>query len=113
MESPELIRRQASLSFSDPWISAVNHTATIRPDSLRALYDRFDLPTGWATLPYEPPTAADYELIDVIDLDNDQDWWTETDVQKHYDSMEGPSQGRVDKLIRQKATAVGAAFRRT
>lgn len=113
LETHALIRKPKGFVLDDSWAQAVHHTAAIRPDSLRDLYDRFDLPTGWATLSYDPPTPTDYALVRVIDLDDKQDWWTEADVQKHYDSMEGPSRGRVDNLVRQKATTVGTAFRRT
>ncbi len=99
--------------FEDPWQAAIERSAAIRPPSLRQLYETFELPTGWAAIPFDPPNPNAPTLADVIDTDDDQDWWDEKATRKHYDSMEAPSKARVDAVIRKGATAVGAAFRRT
>lgn len=113
LTSPLIMRRRNGLSFDDPWNSAVNRSEAVRPNGLRALFERFDLPTGWATVEFDPPTPTDYELLDVIDLDGNQDWWEGHDTKRHYSMMEPPSKGRVDEFLNRKDTAVGTAFRRT
>lgn len=113
LDSPLLIRRTEGFNFGDAWHDAVERTAALRPNGLRPLLDRVELPTGWATLAFDPPQLAEYRLIDAIDLDDEQDWWTYEDTLKHYAMMEPPSRQRVDELTERKATAVGTAFRRT
>lgn len=113
LESPLVLRRQDGFFFDDPWLEAINRTRAVRPDGLRSLYDRFPLPTGWATVDFDPPQAVNHDLLKVLDLDDKQEWWPKAETQRHYDMMEPPSRGRVDALIGKKATAVGTAFRRT
>jgi len=113
LASPLIMRQSESPMLDDPWAIAVEHTAAVRPNGLRPLYDKLSLPTGWATVPFDAPQQTVYELRDAIDLNDEQDWWTKAETQRHYEMMEAPSKGRVDELVRRKATAVGAAFRRT
>jgi len=113
LQAPQILRRSTGLAFDNPWGAAVQQSAALRPKVLRALYDRIELPTGWATLPLNPPTQQTYSLANAIDLDEDQAWWTQPEVQKHYDSMQEPSRERVDEYVKQGATVAGTAFRRT
>lgn len=111
--SPLLIRRPRRMSFGNPWITATQRSVALRPRGLQYLFDRISLPTGWATIDFDPPERADYELADLLDIDEDQNWWTLDVTLKHYAMMESPSRHRVDTLMHEKATAVGTAFRRT
>jgi len=113
INSPRLIQRDNHLSFESPWNQAVIQSESVRPPTLRKLYDRIELPTGWALVPFKDPRSTSSELIDVIDLDADQDWWEAQATMRHYEMMEPPSRGRVDAYIADQATAVGTAYRRT
>lgn len=114
LDSPLLIRQESKrFRLDDPWHEVIERTASVRPNGLRPMYDRINLPTGWATLDFPVPSQADYDLSDVLDLDAKQEWWSPADTDKHYDMMEPPSRSRVDELMNKNATAVGTAFRRT
>ena len=95
------------------WDEAVRRGARLRPASLAALCGQFPLATGWATVPLDPPPQGDAALADLIDTGDEQDWWDEADVRRHHDMMEGPSRGRVDRLLAEPGLALGTAFRRT
>jgi DNA (cytosine-5)-methyltransferase 1 len=102
-----------AFSLDDQWMAAVEASRTLRPPVLRRVLDNVELSTGWATVPFLPPTQQVYDLASVLDVDDGQDWWEEADVAKHYELMESPSRARVDELLRIGATEVGTAFRRT
>ncbi len=114
LESSRLIRRPCGFHLDASWNRVVERSAVLRPPLLRALMDRLDLPTGWATGDLPPPQQVQHCLADVIDFDPHQEWWTDEQVRRHYAMMEPPSRRRVDELLHQgAAAAVGAAFRRT
>ena len=112
-ESDLIIRRSNRFNLEDPWLSAVDHTAVLRPNGVRPAIDKICLPSGWAALNISPPTQCDYCLDQVLDNDSSQDWWDEGATLKHYAMMETPSRNRVEEYIRSGGTAVGTAFRRT
>lgn len=113
LTTPIVIRRNDRFTLEDPWAEAIERTASLRPNGMRSIFDRFTLPTGWATVRFDPPKQAQYELSHVIDLGDDQEWWSVEETVRHYEMMEAPSKGRVDELLYKKTSAVGAAFRRT
>lgn len=113
LRSPRLVRRDQGQLFNDPWAAAIARTESVRPASLRLLYDRVEIPTGWATIPFAAPESVPAPLVDVLDLTDGQDWWDEEATQRHYEMMEAPSRGRVDSLIAERATTAGTAYRRT
>ncbi|MBN1344050.1 MAG: DNA (cytosine-5-)-methyltransferase [Phycisphaerae bacterium] len=113
LDSPLVIRRREGLALDDPWAMAVDRTAVVRPNGLLSLSDRTYLPTGWATVAFPPPQRMEYRLLEVIDLDDSQEWWSDEETSRHYEMMETPSKRRVDELIGSGDRAIGAAFRRT
>jgi DNA (cytosine-5)-methyltransferase 1 len=113
LAAPRVIRRGPQLDFCDPWLAAVERTAVLRPNGLRPTLDALELDTGLATVDFNIPTQSPYDLTQVIDLGDEQDWWSPEETLKHYLMMEPPSRNRVDRLIATQATSIGAAFRRT
>ncbi len=113
LQSPLLIRRTNGAALFDAWQSAADQSAALRPAALQKLSARIKLPTGWATTAFSAPAARRVTLDGVLDTDDAQAWWTAEDTLKHYVMMEEPSRERVDKLVAQRATTVGTAFRRT
>lgn len=113
LDCPLLLRQQRDSAFGDPWMIAVSRSAALRPKSLRQLVGAFPLATGWATVDFSAPHCRPGRLAEMVDLDAGQQWWPAEDVARHYEMMEPPSKARVDELIASRATAVGAAFRRT
>jgi len=113
LRSTCVIRQETGFGLTDPWVSAVESSALVRPNGVLAALKSIELPTGWATVQFNMPAQMDYRLLDMIDLGEDQDWWSPETTLKHYAMMEAPSRRRVDELVENKATAAGAAFRRT
>ncbi len=70
------------------------------------------LPTDWIAfdLPELPPEQR--QLASVIDLDEAQEWWSEAEVQKHFDRMSDLHRRRVEQLLQSKPRWIGAMFRR-
>ena len=108
-----IVRKVSAFTFFDPWRRAVEESMVLRPPALLRLIDKIELPTGWATRSFRPPVEAACGLDEVIDLDSAQEWWTAEETVKHYFMMEPPSRARVDRLVANKDTAAGTAFRRT
>jgi len=73
MRTSLLARREDEFMDQGPWLDAIERTASIRPAPLRGLYDRIELPTGWAAPICDPPSLHKYRLIDFVDLDSEQD----------------------------------------
>ena len=85
---------------------------SLRPASIVQFMRSLPLATGWAPLDLEAPPPRDVELGDVIDLDDGQIWWDDTQVQRHYLMMSALHRERVDELVRTKSAFVGTIFRR-
>ena len=106
----------AKRSFHDLFDSDLSHEdqqTILRPQSLLDLLRRQPLETGLLIhdLPSPPPFSSGLEKV--IDLDDQQDWWADDAVQKHFAMMEPPSHDRVARALASKTLAIGAAFRRT
>jgi DNA (cytosine-5)-methyltransferase 1 len=113
LTSAQLIRSCGGFSLTDEWRAAIERTRALRPDGLRSVFESLSLPTGWATVDFTPPRQARYQLMELLELDEQQEWWDERETTRHYEMMEAPSKARVDELIRERATLAGTGFRRT
>lgn len=111
--SSRVLRSSGGFALGSDWRAAIEYSGALRPQGLRSVLESLSLPTGWATVHFEPPRRRQYALMELLDLDDKQAWWDEHETRRHYDMMEAPSKARVDELIRRKATAAGTAFRRT
>ncbi len=84
----------------------------LRPDNLRELMERVELPTGWAAVNIAPPTSSAPDVSEVIDLDDDQEWWDEEAVTKHHDMMSDRHRSIVDEMLSSKKRFTGTIYRR-
>lgn len=108
----EAIPSEAAVSSHSLWrerIKARRHTCPVR---LAEALQKLKLPTGWLAfdLPELPPVQRN--LAALIDLDNQQDWWSEAEVVKHFERMSDLHRLRVEKLMASNQLWVGAMFRR-
>lgn len=112
LNTPLLVRRD-TCALDAEWHSAIDQGGVLRPPALLAAMERLDLCTGWAVCQVPTPKESAPQLAEVIDTDDDQDWWDQETTNRHYEMMESPSRQRVDTLLQHGAKAVGTAFRRT
>jgi len=84
----------------------------VRPSTLVKVLTTLRLPTGWLNLDLPDPPERGLRLEDVIDLDDAQEWWNTTEVERHYRMMSGEHRRQVDALRRGLFPRVGTAFRR-
>ncbi len=108
-----LIKRHDASGISADWRAAMEASPMLRPPPILKAMDAIELPTGWATQPFNQPAARKYRLADFINADPDADWWTPQTTQQHLDLMEPPTRRRVNQALASNAAWVGAAFRRT
>lgn len=113
VEAGRLLIRRSDTFMADAWMAAVERSGDLRPRKLRSLFDSTDLATGWATVGFDQPVTARYDLSQYLDTDSEQEWWKPEATQRHYEMMQTPSRSRVEEAVRRKQFAVGAAFRRT
>jgi DNA (cytosine-5)-methyltransferase 1 len=76
------------------------------------LKQSIELATGWVTLPAPDPPELQLHLDDVLDVDERQAWWDETDVQRHYRMMSELHRKQVDAILASGRQWVGTIFRR-
>ena len=107
-----LLRQRKHARLDDPWRQAIHDTAMLRPEALRRAMDMVVLRTGWAATAIRPPKQRNYRLADLIDSDENQDWWDNEAVEKHSEMMNDLHSQRVENYVRQGGTAVGTGFRR-
>ncbi|MEX2174481.1 MAG: DNA cytosine methyltransferase [Pirellulaceae bacterium] len=84
----------------------------LRPMKLVSLMRKVTLPTGWLALNVPTPDENRRPLDDLIDLDDEQEWWDEAAVTKHHDMMSERHRRFVDQLLVDGGLHVGTIFRR-
>ena len=95
------------------WESAVRLQPEVRPDRLIRLMASTELQTGWFCSGIScPREARAIRLQDLIDLGDDQEWWDEFQVKKHYDMMHDSHREQVDQFLRDREFFVGTIYRR-
>jgi DNA (cytosine-5)-methyltransferase 1 len=106
------LRQQKSEWMADPWRTRLAHGGRLRPSKLVALMESVDLVTGWVLLDLPSPPSRVANLADVIALDENQTWWDEAAVAKHYRMMSDLHRRQVDRLLASGTQQVGTVFRR-
>ncbi len=96
----------------DPWLDAIEAGGDIRPAKLVQLMKTTELATGWLATPIETPSIRRRPLSELIDLDDNQDWWDEQQVDKHYNMMSDLHRTLVDSLLKDCGVHVGTVYRR-
>ncbi len=84
----------------------------LRPPNLVSILSTLRLPTGWLNLDLPDPPQRRVRLEEVIDLDDAQEWWKESEVDRHYRMMSHGHRREVDAYRRGLFSRVGTAFRR-
>lgn len=105
------ITRTAGGWFADAWRQRVASRPDVRPPSLVRLMERVELPTGWIAFDLPPLPNRTIRLADVIDCDDGQEWWGESEVERHRLMMSDGHQAVVSKLLG-AGYHVGTIYRR-
>ncbi len=113
ISSPLMVKESRLPLYSTQWLQAVEESGNLHPKPLVKIMEATELPTGWFTLPLMPPKAQPTKLVDLIDLDDGQDWWDAERVRIHYERMHDYCRVKFDEMIKSKATFVSTAYRRT
>ena len=92
-----------------PWRCA---DKSIRPQKLVDLMRSIELPTGWAAFDVPSPKGHRPDVAELIDLDDEQEWWDQAAVVKHHDMMNDRHRKLVDDMLAAGKTFVGTIFRR-
>ena len=106
-ELSERVRRKPSL-FS----SYTPEVDELRPKNVIRRIADTPLSTGWIQLHFPPLPKRARELREVIDLDDDQEWWGEDEVSRHYEMMSDLHRQKVDQKLIDGKTWTGTIFRR-
>lgn len=88
--TPPLVLKSADVEFGacdDPWQQAIARADRLRPARLRAAMESIEPATGWTTIDCGNPLRSPQSISDVIDFDDDQPWWGQTEVDRHYAMM--------------------------
>ena len=86
--------------------------SVLRPRRIQAFKAKLTLATGWMTLPLPPPPRRVQRLSDVIDTDDGQPWWGDSDVRRHSEMMSDLHRRRVEEIVQSGERWVGTIFRR-
>jgi DNA (cytosine-5)-methyltransferase 1 len=84
----------------------------LRNERIVAFMRSLHLPTGWVQLPLPEPPARTLSLSNVIDRDDEQEWWPAEEVLRHREMMPERHRRKVAELLSAGACWVGTAFRR-
>ncbi len=113
VESTVTVKRSSSDSIFDLWNNVIDRRPrSMRPDQLMQLMQTIELPTGWMAIDLEEPMERSKNLVDVIDLDANQEWWDAKAVKKHYAMMSSLHKRQVDEMCNTRGTHVGTIYRR-
>jgi DNA (cytosine-5)-methyltransferase 1 len=94
------------------WSWSKTEPDPLRPPSLARLVESVQLPTGWLAIDLPMPPKRVKSLSQIIEQDGDQDWWSETEVERHYRMMSDRHRQQVDELLASGRRWVSTIFRR-
>jgi len=92
------------------WIAEPPHP--LRPRPLSELRAVNQLPTGWVSLDVPLLPKRTVELHSVIDQDDEQDWWDETETARHLAMLSDRHRRALEQARVSGTPFVGTAFRR-
>jgi DNA (cytosine-5)-methyltransferase 1 len=110
---PLAVKGSGEALARDDWRAAVDRADRLRPAKLLAAMERIEPVTGWATVDCGNPRMTPMRLTEIIDAGEDQAWWSDFEVARHWDMMFQRHQRQVDVLREQSGGPfVMTAFRR-
>lgn len=92
--------------------AAILEPSPLRPPAVIRVMRSLVLPTGWAPIDLPLPPRRRCQLEDLIDLDDGQEWWEPSQVERHYKMMSDAHRKKVDLCLATKTAFVGTIFRR-
>jgi len=111
--SPLVARKTATDWFASRWAMYVEKGGnSMRPPKLLDLMERIELTTGWGAMELAPPKISRADVSELIDLDDGQEWWEQTAVQKHLDMMSDRHRKAVNEMLSSRGTFTGTIYRR-
>lgn len=94
------------------WEAAMRSCPELRPKRLVDLMIDTKLATGWFCSELSEPVTVRDELSSFIDVDEDQEWWDDGQVTKHYEMMSDSHREEVNRMMGSGETFVGTIYRR-
>lgn len=108
----EFITSTDDFTLGASWETSLQNGSPLRPTRLSQLMIETQLETGWFISGIEEPNSAVEPLSSLIDTDDDQDWWANEQVDKHYRMMSDLHRKRIDEFVHSNRTFVGTIYRR-
>ncbi len=113
ISTPLGVRKSSIDWLSDEWTRMIEATdRSIRPLKLVERMRSTELPTGWIAFHIPRPKTSVAGLEKLIDQDDEQAWWDEAAVSKHYHMMSDRHRGLVDQALASGEPLVGTIYRR-
>lgn len=110
---PIAFRKSRHDWMADGWQETVDRAnRAIRPAKLVELIRAIELPTGWAAFDVPAPKGTRCDIAEVVDLGDEQEWWDQKAVDKHYKMMNDRHRKQIDDRISEGRDFVGTIFRR-
>ncbi|QEL19352.1 DNA cytosine methyltransferase [Limnoglobus roseus] len=94
------------------WLWPPQTLSPLRSAAIMRAKRDIELETGWVEFELPNPPSLQIQLKDVIAVGDDQAWWSEHEVLRHYAMMSDLHRGQVDKIVASKADWTGTIFRR-
>jgi DNA (cytosine-5)-methyltransferase 1 len=113
LRAPIVVRQSDGALLEDEWRWAVNRADGLRPARLRAAMERIAPATGWVTVDCGKARAMPRKLHEIIETDDEQAWWNDLEVSRHWEMMFDRHQRQVGALRAQGGGPYAlTAFRR-
>jgi DNA (cytosine-5)-methyltransferase 1 len=107
-----IVRQSKHLVLDDPWEAEISSRPELRPSQLVRMMRTVKLSTGWIAFTLPPLPAEKRGLNEVIDIDEQQEWWDEERVEKHLGAMHVHHRERIEKMRYATSLTVGTIYRR-
>lgn len=96
----------------ETWDAEMNRRNSVAGKRLYDAMKTTQLATGWIAFNLPPLPPVQNNIASFIDLDDEQLWWNEEEVIKHFNRASEPHRQNIEKLQRSGRAWVGTGFRR-
>jgi DNA (cytosine-5)-methyltransferase 1 len=111
--APIVVRQTGGSLLHDEWRGALDRAQWLRPARLRSAMERIESMTGWATVDCDSRRTAPRKLNEIIEIGEEQAWWSDLEVARHWEMMFDRHQRQIEALRAQAGGPfVMTAFRR-